>query len=137
MMFRDLLSPAAWPSEKAALALVRILLGGMMAYHGLECFDGAKMAEYAAWDSTKVLPAPVAAVTLGKGIEFFGGICLVLGLFTRLAGLFCAVVMFFITFKIGGGVWWYADQHPFVMGLLSLVFFFAGPKKWSLDERFF
>jgi putative oxidoreductase len=29
------------------------------------------------------------------------------------------------------------DQHPFLFVLLSLVFFFSGPGKWSMDELLF
>jgi len=74
---------------------------------------------------------------LGKGLELVTGICLALGLFTRIAALFMFIDMIFICFKVGGGKFWYEDQHPFIFALLALVFFFTGPVKFGLDNLFF
>jgi len=112
---------------------IRILTGLLMAYHGAEIFNRSAMEVYLTWDVIKALPAPEVMVYLGKGIEFFAGVCLALGLFTRIAALFMAIDMFFICFKIGNGRFYYEDQHPFLFALIALIFFFAGPVKWGLD----
>lgn len=106
-----------------------------MAYHGWEVFDPAKIAEYTKWEVIQALPAPQAGVYIGKGLELVTGVLLTLGLFTRVAALLMAVNMLVICFKIGNGRFWYEDQHPFVFAMVALVFFFAGPVKWSLDHR--
>ncbi len=116
------------------LALVRIITGCLMAYHGLEVFHRTKMVEYAAWESIKNLPASLYLVYIGKGLEFITGLCFVFGIFTRLAAFFMAVNMLSICFNIGNGKFWYEDQHPFLFVLLSVVFFILGDGVWSLKS---
>ncbi|MFT3682209.1 MAG: DoxX family protein [Ferruginibacter sp.] len=119
------------------LALLRIVTGLLMAYHGLEVFDTKTMNGYTEWDIIKKLPAPMLMVYLGKGIELVAGICLAMGLFTRLAAIFIFIDMIFICFKVGDGKFWYENQHPFLFALLALVFFFTGPIKFGLDNILF
>ena len=119
------------------LVLLRILTGLLMAYHGLEVFKPAVIKSYTEWDVIKKLPSPLFIVYLGKGLELVTGVCLSLGLFTRIAALFMFIDMIFICFKIGNGKFWYEDQHPFIFALLALVFFFTGPVKFGLDYVFF
>ena len=126
------LSNSSW--QQSGLALIRIIAGVLMVYHGWEIFNQSKMDEYLKWDIIKSLPAPVFFVYLGKVLELVSGICFVLGLFTRAAAVLMAVTMLFICFYIGKGRFYYADQHPFLFALLALVFFFTGPVKWSLDQ---
>ena len=76
-------------------------------------------------------------VYLGKGLELVAGICLAMGLFTRLSALFIFVDMMFICFKVANGKFYYEDQHPFLFGMLALVFFFTGPVKFGLDNYLF
>ena len=135
-MLNHLFSPLPlWQSN--GLALLRIVTGLLMAYHGLEIFDRKKMLPYMEWDIIKSLPAPEVFVYVGKGLEFVTGICFVLGLFTRIAAVLMAINMLFICFKIGNGKFYYEDQHPFLFALIALVFFFTGPVKWSLDMLWF
>ncbi len=122
-------------TQKSGLAIIRIVTGLLMLYHGLELFDSAKMDEYLKWDVIKKLPVPEIMVYIGKGIELVGGIFFILGFLTRIAALFMAINMFFICFYVGNGKFYYEDQHPFVFGLLCLVFFFSGAGIWSLDEK--
>ena len=113
-MFKKFLSfEGIW--QENGLASIRILTGLLMAYHGLEIFDRPTIEEYLKWDVIKVLPAPEFMVYLGKGGELVSGLCLALGLFTHIAALFMAMDMLFICFKIGGGRFYYQDQHPFLL----------------------
>jgi putative oxidoreductase len=131
-MIKKLLSPnAVWGDY--GLVAIRILTGLMIAYHGLEIFHRSAMMEYLKWDQIKALPAPELMVYVGKGIEFFAGVCLVLGLFTRIAALVMAINMLFIVFYIGNGRFYYEDQHPFLFAVLALIYFFAGPVRWGVD----
>ncbi|TAL46862.1 MAG: DoxX family protein, partial [Chitinophagaceae bacterium] len=107
------------------------------AYHGWEIFRPAIMQEYLKWDVIKSLPAPEFMIYLGKGVELVSGICLALGLFTRLAALLTAAIMLFICFKVGNGKFYYEDQHPFLFAILALIFFFTGPGAVSLDRLIF
>ena len=128
-------SSSAW--GKNGLAILRIITGLLMTYHGWEIFSTATMQEYLKWDVVKSLPSPKTLVYAGKGLELITGICLTVGLFTRLSALFMAIDMLFICFKIGGGKFYYEDQHPFIFAMLALVFFFTGAVKWDLDKLFF
>lgn len=124
-----------WSST--GLATFRIIIGLLMAYHGMEIFQPEVMDSYQTWDVIKQMPSPVFMVYLGKTLEFVTGICFVLGIFTRIAALFMAIDMLFICFVVGKGRFYYEDQHPFLFAMLALIYFFTGPVKWSLDQRVF
>lgn len=119
------------------LAIIRIVTGLLMVYHGLEVFDRSIMEGYLTWDVFKAMPAPAFMVYLGKSLELITGICFILGLLTRLAAVFMMIDMLFICFVVGGGKFYYQDQHPFLFAMIALVFFFTGPARWSLDARLF
>src|SRR5262245_41647084 len=112
-MLRKLISPAPlWSAT--GLAVIRILTGLMMAYHGLEVFDRPTMEGYLTWDIFKSMPVPEFMVYLGKSIEFVSGICFILGFLVRPAAIFMAGNMLFICFVVGNGKFYYEDQHPFL-----------------------
>jgi putative oxidoreductase len=119
------------------LVCIRIITGLLMAYHGLEVFKPEVMKGYTEWEVIKSLPAPLFMVYLGKGIELVAGIFLTFGLCTRIAALLIFINMIFICFKVGGGKFYYEDQHPFIFALLALVFFFTGPVAYSIDQLLF
>lgn len=123
------------PLSGTGTAIVRIITGLFMVYHGFEIFDAKLMNDYAQWDMFKELPMGLVLVYLGKGAEFVAGVLLALGLFTKLASGIIAVTMLSITFFVGHGKFWYEDQHPFLFVLLALLFFFNGAGTWSLDSR--
>lgn len=123
---------ARWSQN--GLAAIRIFVGLLMAYHGFEIFQPEVMAGYQDWDIVRQMPYPVLMVYLGKGLEFVTGVCFILGIFTRIAALLMTIDLLFICFVIGNGRFWYEDQHPFLFALLALIYFFAGPVKWSLDQ---
>lgn len=122
-------------SVETGLAVVRIIAGLLMAYHGLEIFDRDSMTGYINWDVIKGLPAPEFMVYLGKGLELVTGVLLLLGLCTRLSGLLIMVNMLFVCFFVGNGQFWYGDQHPFLFALIGFLFFMTGPGAWSLKLR--
>jgi putative oxidoreductase len=117
------------------MALLRIVTGFLLAYHGLEVFSTEKMNMYLGWDSIKNLPIAKLMLYVGKGGELAAGIALILGFLTRPASLLLAAIMLFITFYIGHGKFWYEDQHPFVLAILALVFAIYGPGAWALDNK--
>ncbi|MDN3657735.1 DoxX family protein [Ferruginibacter paludis] len=133
---KSLFSPI--PSNtKSIIAVLRIIIGAMMIYHGAEVFNPVQMKEYAQWDMFKNSGSPALMPYIGKSAEFLCGLLLLLGLFTRISALMLIISMAYITFKIGHGKFWYEDQHPFMFVLFGLLFFFTGPGKWSLDHVLF
>jgi putative oxidoreductase len=135
-MIKNIFSPDPLWSDYG-LAAIRILTGLLMVYHGLDVFDRTAMEAPLTWDVIKALPYPEPMIYLGKGIEFFSGVCLVVGMFTRVAALMMAGDMLFICFKIGNGRFYYEDGYPFLFAVLALIFFFVGPVKWGLDFLLF
>ncbi|PWT74596.1 MAG: DoxX family protein [Bacteroidetes bacterium] len=124
-------------NEQTGIALIRILVGIFMIYHGWETFDAAKIREYTTWDIFKSSSTPFFLVYMGKVSELVVGILLVLGLFTRLACIILILTMSYIAFIVGGGKIWYDDQYPFLFAVLAFVFIFTGPGRWSLDGILF
>jgi putative oxidoreductase len=135
-MIPKLFSPSPLWYE-GGLSAIRILVGALMAYHGIEVFDRPTMEVYLGWDQIKSLPAPEFMLYLGKGLELVAGLCLMIGLFTRIAAILIAVDMLYICFFIGSGRFYYQDQHPFLFAIVALVFFFTGPVRWSVDSLLF
>lgn len=119
--------------QHVGMALIRMIVGFFMIYHGWEIFDAGKMNEYLEWDVFKNSSGKLMVYT-GKVAELGGGILLFLGLFTRIASLILIVTMAYIAFILGNGKVWYEDQHPFLLVLLSLVFLLLGGGRWSADS---
>ena len=78
-------------------------------------------------------PAPLLMYYLAKGSEFFGGLFLFIGIFTRVAGGLVAFTMLVATLT--------ANLHSIYDGdgaitisffLFALLFVFIGPGKWSI-----
>ncbi len=134
-MNKFLSSSPLW--QTAGLTLIRWMLGGFLIYHGWEIFNEVKMNEYLTWDKFNQPAFGKLLVYGGKAAELIAGILFVVGLFTRIAALLTAGTMIYITFFLGNGIFWNNDQHPFLFVMLSAVFFFNGPGKFSLDAFFF
>ncbi len=117
------------------MALIRIITGFFMIYHGYEVFDAKIMNGYLTWDMFKDGSMGKLLVYAGKVAELIAGVLLFIGLFTRLSAIVIAVTMLSISLFVGKGRIWYEDQHPFLFVLLALVFVFTGPGSWSVDNR--
>ncbi len=120
--------------QTAGLTLVRWTLGIFLVYHGWEVFNEAKINEYTTWDAFKSSSNGKLLVYAGKGAELVAGVLFMLGWLTRIAALFTIGTMLFIAFKLGNGIVWNNDQHPFLFVLLGLVFFFTGAGPVSMDH---
>ncbi len=123
-------------SSSHGIAIVRMIVGALMIYHGQEVFNPSLMNSYLEWETFKG-PQGKLMVYLGKSSEFVAGISLFFGLFTRLGALLLMGTLSYVTFFLGHGKFWYEDQHPFMFVLFGLLFLFTGPGSWSLDARLF
>lgn len=120
------------------LVIVRIFAGILIMKYGKVLFSTPEMqGQFDFFENVIKFPAPYFMAYMAKGTEFFGGLCLALGLFTRLASLMLATTMFIATFIANNGKFWSDAEVSFMYMLLFLTFFFAGPGKWSLDYWFF
>ena len=118
-------------------AIVRMIVGIFLIYHGMQAFRPDEMKDYTPWLADLHVPMPDIMPYVGKATELLGGICLVLGLFTRVATIMLILNFTFISFVMGHGKIFTDSQHAFMFALMSLIFFFVGPGRWSLDNRFF
>ncbi len=115
------------------IGVIRIVLGGLLIYHGIEIFNSQTMEIYLGWDLFKGVTGPFMAY-LGKALELIAGAMFILGFRTRLASLITVGTFLYITFIIEAGKFWYENQHPFLFALLGAMFFFTGPGSWSLTK---
>jgi putative oxidoreductase len=118
-----------------AYALVRVIIGFFLIYHGKEVFESNKIAEYAQWDVFKNFPQAYWFAFSGKAAELVAGIMLVVGYKTAWASVLLVGTMLFISFFIGHGKVWLDDQHPFLFALFGIQYFFGGAGIWSIDNR--
>jgi len=118
------------------LWLVRIIVGMLMIYHGIEVFDPELMNGYVEGGMVKGSYATLM-VYVGKSSELTAGWLLFFGLFTRVGALIMIGTFSYITFFVGQGRFWYQDQHPFMFALFGLLFLFTGPGSWSVDGFIF
>jgi uncharacterized membrane protein YphA (DoxX/SURF4 family) len=124
--------------QKYGIALVRIVTGILLVWHGWECFDAEKMKTYTGWFVERKYPNPAMWAYAGKIAELLAGIGFVLGLFTRLASVAAISAFAGIIFLLGDkGKIFQGDQHPFLFILLALVFLFTGPGALSADNLLF
>ena len=125
-------------SQNYGIAVVRIITGILLVYHGWEIFDDEKMKMYSGWFTEKKYANPRLWSYSGKFAELIAGIGFVLGLFTRLSALVAIAAFAGIIFLLGDkGNIFQGDQHPFLFILLSVIFIFTGGGFMSFDNLIF
>ena len=127
-------SPGVWYD---GIALVRIAVGVLLVFHGWEVFEIQDMDGFADLLFNMSIPFPEAMAYTGKIIELMGGFFLILGLFTRLMTAILFLTFIFITFVLGEGRFLTDNQLPFLYALISLLFFFTGAGRLSIDYILF
>jgi len=124
----------------AAPLVLRVVLGGLFIWHGIEKFDGGiDMVEgaFSKWG----VPAPELTAPLTAGIEIIAGAALVLGIGTRIAAMLLSIVMIgaLIYVKQDLGI---ISSSPMpgaeldlalLAGLVALIV--TGPGRLSIDEQ--
>ena len=119
--------------------VLRLTLASAFIVHGypklFKTFGG-----FAGWlDSIGIRPGKFWALVVGV-VEFFGGIALVLGIFTRLAALLIAVDMFVALVKVKWGRARYVDTERMGWELdlaylaMALALVFLGPGASALER---
>jgi putative oxidoreductase len=120
-----------------AFTLIRVALGLILIPHG-----------YAKLFGTDAVPAsrnfvnfgwayPLAWAYFIGAVEFFGGILLALGLFTRLVAAAFVVEMAVISFAVLYPNWSWGRrgmEYALFMGIVALAIFLRGGGRWSLDR---
>jgi putative oxidoreductase len=133
-MNRFFSSSPIWLNE--AIAAIRVIIGALLIYHGIEVFNPALVKGYVEGGMVKGQSA-LFMVYVGKASELIMGVLFFLGLLTRLGAVMMIGTFSYITFFIGQGRFWYEEQHPFMFVLFGILFLFTGPGAWSLDRIIF
>ena len=126
-----------------ALPLLRISLGALFVAHGYGKFKGAFFG-----DGLEGMAGRLGEKGFAPGIiwawgamiiEFFGGIAIALGLFTRLFAFLAAFMMYLIVFKYKGAEIFFAHrggiEYDLVLAVLFSVFAIIGSGKYGLDNN--
>jgi putative oxidoreductase len=127
-------------ARPAAPLVLRIVIGGLFIWHGIDKFDaGISMVEgmFRTWG----VPLPGLTAPLTAVVEIVGGAMLVLGLGTRLAAMALSVVMVGALIYVKQDLGIISSQPmpgaeldlALLAGLIAVVV--LGPGRISLDHR--
>ncbi len=127
--------------EPFALPLLRVVMGLTLFPHGAQkafgWFGGAGFAKFTQIFDTVGYKPGAFWVTVVMLTEMVGGLCLALGLFTRVAALFIVIFMInAVNFTSAKGFFWTQGglEYSLLIGVVALVFLIRGGGKYSLDE---
>ncbi|MPY72116.1 MAG: DoxX family membrane protein [Alphaproteobacteria bacterium] len=121
--------------------LIRIVAGLMLMPHGAQklfgAFGGGGLSGTAeGFGRIGIEPAlPMAA--LAGGVEFFGGLMLAIGLFTRPAAVAVGIVMLVAVFKVHWANGFFASaggfEYALLWGVVAAGFAMRGGGRYSVD----
>jgi putative oxidoreductase len=123
----------------AALLAIRVVMGPMLAYHGWKKVDGG-VEKFVATVDRLGFPLPELLARATITIELAGGICLTLGLLTRLWGALATVQFLLIVAKVkwAVGVFGQPGRNGFELDLAYAVtaaaLLLAGPGLLAMDH---
>lgn len=128
MSFLRFIFSSAPICRSTGLFILRLIIGGIFIYAGyyklshmnqvVPMFIGMGFPAFFAW--------------LVALIEFIGGIAVILGMFTRLAGGLFTIIMLVVIFKVKWPAGFMAWQSDLVILGASLAIMFAGAGKYSI-----
>ncbi|HVA11671.1 MAG TPA: DoxX family protein [Stellaceae bacterium] len=117
--------------------VMRVCLGLVLVPHGMGKLFGTDIPHTAQNFVKLGWPAPLAWAWLVGCIEFFGGLMLALGLFTRIVAAMIAIEMAVISFLVLWPAWGWAHhgmEYAFMMGVFAFGMALRGGGAYSLDR---
>ncbi len=119
-------------------SFMRFSAGAVLIPHGVQKVFFGSIATYAKVIGDHGLPMPMLLAYLTFISEFVGGICLALGLFTRIAAamVFIQMTVIITVFQWQFGYFWTNRGYEYALlwWLLCLAIFFRGGGRYSLDR---
>lgn len=120
-------------ARNAGILTLRVLAGSAIAYIGYGKVFGGQMPMLIEGVAKMGFPAPTVMAWLAALSEFAGGLCIVLGLGTRVASFFLFVTMCVAFFVAHANDPFHAKMPAFLFGVISLSLILIGGGRWSLD----
>lgn len=117
-------------------ALLRIMLGAVMITHGYGKVFG-DVSRLSGGVGAMGFPAPEFFAWAAAISEFFGGIMLILGLFTRFWSAMIGITMFVAAFVAHAADPFQKKELALVYLVVSIVIFLLGPGRASIDHLLF
>ena len=124
--FYDLMIPLSWP-------LIRCSVGLILAVHGWG--KVTRVMDLISGNPTRGSAVQIVVLML---VEFLGGICISLGLFTRFFAPAAAIEMGYLTFvRYADHFGWRTDGYEYVLmwGLILFAVSLRGGGPYSLDRK--
>lgn len=125
------------------LLISRLMLGAVGVFHGGQklfgLWGGPGIKGFAGFLDSLHVPAPTVSAVAAGSAEFFGGVLLALGLFSRIGNLFWAFVMLVAVFKVhwekgfsaqGGGF-----EYPLTIAAVLIALAISGPGRFSVTPH--
>ncbi len=128
--FYEIFPPLAYPLIRAALGLI-LIPHGYAKLFGNDAVAASRNFVGFGWTY------PLAWAYFIGAVEFFGGILMTLGLFTRIVAAAFVIEMSVICFAVLYPNWSWGRrgmEYALFMGIVALAIFFRGGGRWSLDR---
>jgi putative oxidoreductase len=117
--------------------LIRLMAGGSLAFHGSQILFGNIQGAARFFESLDFQNGMLWAWVVGT-LEFVCGICLALGLFTRVAAgpILVFLITSIVTYHYEFGYSWEARgiEYPLFWAIVVFHFLVRGGGRWSLDR---
>jgi putative oxidoreductase len=125
------------PVRDALLLVARILVGVVLIAHGWQKFAQYGIGGTASSFAKMGVPLPAVSATAAALIELVGGLALLVGAFTVIAGVLVALDMLgaFVLVHVGNGVFVTDNGFELVWAIaaVALALAAAGPGRFSVD----
>lgn len=125
--FYDLVIPLAWPLVRCAVGLILAVHGWPKLLRVIDLISGTPPGR-----------GSVTQLIVLMVIEFFGGLSIAFGLFTRVFAPAAAIEMGYLTFvRYWGHFGWRTDGYEYVLmwGLILFAVSLRGGGPYSLDRK--
>lgn len=120
-----------------SMLAIRVVMGVLFIHHGRDLFNTTEMRDSADWLAKELhFPMPLVMAYLKTGAMFFGGIFLIIGLFTRIAAFLIMFTMLVAWIAGHGGEIFGDGEMSFAYAAVMLTIILTGPGGLSLDKYF-